>query len=127
LWTLFAVVTVAATFAGWIAYKNRPGYPIEFVVPLGFHGTIHVIKDREKGQGLNLDQGRNVLNVPSDGTILVNNTRPFHQWHTEKCRDADGHIRQLDSGGVMSGESQIGMSRSGSTDDDGTTHIWEVR
>lgn len=110
------------------AILDRPGLPIEFIVPANFHGSIELVKDRKAGSELTPQGGKYVIVVPATGVLRIKDGSPFHRWHTESCRDTSGKPRNLEGGGVTAGNCQTGPNGSeGSTDCDGTTYDWVVQ
>ena len=118
--TLIFVVAVSAIFAACVAYATRENPPLSLIVPVGFRGTITVIRDSVAGQALSSDRGVYVFKIPASGTLRVKDSWPFHRWHKEECRDVDGRLREIqDSSVTLEGDVR-------STDDDGVVYTWEV-
>ncbi len=128
---LIAIVLAGCAWVGPFtvtAILDRPGLPIEFVVPDDFHGNIELVKDRKGGNKLNPQGGKYVIVVPASGALRIKDGSPFNRWHTESCRDTSGKPRNLEGGGVTAGSRQTGPGTSeGNTDFDGTTYYWVVR
>lgn len=109
------------------AYANRSGYPIRIVVPAGLRGEFSIVKDRVKGQELNLQGGAWVFEIPATGELVVNDDYPFYMWHQATYVYSDGRPARVESLGVSAGKIQTGPnSARASTEYDGTTHRWKV-
>src|SRR5262249_27643228 len=109
------------------AYANRSGNPIRIVLPVGYRGEFSIVKDRTKGQDLNLQDGVWVFEIPASGVLLVNDDYPFYMWHQASYVYSDGRAARVESLGTTAGSIQTGpRSSRASTDYDGTMHRWKV-
>ncbi len=109
------------------AYARRSGYPIKIILPVSYRGEFRIVKDRSRGQSLNLQHGVWVFKIPGDGVLLVKDDYPFSMWHTLSCVDSDGRPVTVVSLGTTAGSIKTGPGRLESNSKyDGTTHRWEV-
>jgi hypothetical protein len=109
------------------AYFNRPGKPVRIVLPEGFRGEFLIVRDREKGQDLKLQDGEWLFEIPASGVLVINDDHPFCMWHQERFAYSDGRsatveILETTPGSIITGAN----SSIASTDYDGTTHHWKV-
>ena len=109
------------------AYGDRSDRPVKVILPVGFRGEFSIVKDREHGQDLKLQDGAWVFEIPPGGVLFVNDDHPFYMWHRESYYYADGSLVPVTSLGTTAGniDTGPGSSRS-STEYDGTAHRWKV-
>jgi hypothetical protein len=102
------------------AYLNRAGPPIDFVVPVGFQGTVEIVRDRSRGEDLMYEHGQYVITVPASGVVRLKVDPPVNHWHQEFCHDTEGRVRRLEGKGTTIGADRLGEG------DDGVVYSWEV-
>lgn len=109
------------------AYYNQSGKPIRIVLPDGFRGDFLIVKDREKGQDLKLQDGEWLFEIPASGVLVINDDHPFCMWHQERFVYSDGRFAMVEILETTPGSIMTGRNSSiASTDYDGTTHHWKV-
>lgn len=98
----------------------RSGLPVEFVIPVGYTGTVRMLED-PTGQDIPMVDGRYSIVVPPDGFVRVRSFRPLEQWHALTARYADGTPIPRDSGDGTVGPGAIAVrgGHSSVTRDDG--------
>jgi hypothetical protein len=73
-----------------IAWADRSGPPIHFVIPTGFRGGFQLVVDRVNGVDVALRNGRYTYSIPASGVLRVRSLRPFEHWHTVSAAFPDG-------------------------------------
>ena len=69
---------------------SRSGLPIDFVVPTGNSGPIWIVEDAKRGGEIPQNDGHYQIEVPPSGVVRVSSAAPFHRWHEQSARYADG-------------------------------------
>ena len=111
------------------AYANRSGSPIRVILPAEFTGDFTIVRDREYGTSVQLEDGVWVYRIPESGTLRVINDGPFFMWHTPtQFVDTNGQPIAAQHMGTSGGSKRSSPNTTvSSTDYDGTTHSWRVQ
>jgi hypothetical protein len=68
----------------------KRGYPVEFIVPDGFHGIFVIEEVSEGGTEPEFVEGSYRYVIPESGVLKTTDARPFYRWHSESARFASG-------------------------------------
>ena len=77
-YSLFLLMTIL------LSACHREGPSVDFIVPDGFRGVFQ-ISPKDGAHPIKLVNGRYIIEVPSSGTLYVDDMRPFRQWHQERA------------------------------------------
>jgi hypothetical protein len=101
-WVAVILMLFAVIFPfGMIAYHDRSGYPIEFVISEGYRGPVRLIIDRQQGVDVPLVDGKYTYNIPGTGTLLIKDDSPFRQWHSITATYTNGKPIPTDDEGEL--------------------------
>jgi len=91
-------------------FDTRDRGPIQFRLPVGFRGFIHITRNVTNGSAIAVKNGAYQLDVPADGVVAVSNPGLLYSW-AETAFFADGTEIPIQadsqSGGIVSPEKEM--------------------
>lgn len=96
-WIAAILMLIAVLFPfGIVAYHDREGYPIVYVIPEGYRGPVRLIIDRKQGVDVPLKDGRYTYHIPENGTLLIKDDSPFRHRHSLTASYTNGKLIPID-------------------------------
>src|SRR5262245_19630417 len=90
---LIALAVIAGPVIGGLnAGCSGSGSPVEFVLPDGYTGPVILVLDTKDGSDILLHDSIYRIVIPPDGRLRVKTHDPFHRWHQETWRYANGAV-----------------------------------